>query len=77
MANDGLHDRLEDAEGAIRQLLAAAELARRDVELYEKLGKRYEGLDRPEEAERAYTSIVYGSRCLRLISRLACSSSMN
>jgi Flp pilus assembly protein TadD len=54
----GALDQTGDKEGALRQLLAAAQTARRDLKLYEDLGKRYAALGQPEEAERAYTSIV-------------------
>jgi tetratricopeptide (TPR) repeat protein len=52
------HDAMGDKEGAARQLLRSAQLARRDLKLYEDLGKRYLALAQPAEAERAYTSIV-------------------
>jgi predicted Zn-dependent protease len=52
------YDEAKDKEGAARQTLHAAQLLRRDIELYEKLGRRYEALGRAREAERAYTSIV-------------------
>ncbi len=51
-------DKIGDKEGAVAQLLRAVELSRRDITLYEKLGKRYAALNRPVEAERAYTSVV-------------------
>jgi predicted Zn-dependent protease len=51
-------DQLGDKEAAVRQLLRAAQAARRDVKLYEELGRRYETSGRPRDAERAYTSIV-------------------
>jgi tetratricopeptide (TPR) repeat protein len=54
----GALDQTGDKEGALRQLLVAAQVARRDLKLYEDLGKRYAALGQPEEAERAYTSIV-------------------
>ena len=43
---------------AIRQLLHAVQHSRRELTLYEDLGKRYADLGRPAEAERAFTSIV-------------------
>lgn len=43
---------------AVQLLLDAVEVSRRDVKLFEQLGRRYAQLDRPAEAERAYTSIV-------------------
>ena len=52
------HDRLEDRQGAITQMLALTELARRDIALYRKLGDRLKGLEQPQQSERAYTSIV-------------------
>jgi tetratricopeptide (TPR) repeat protein len=52
------YDALRDPEGAFRQLLQAAELSRRDIKLYQEMGKRLEALGRPAEVERAYTSIV-------------------
>ena len=51
-------DKVGDKEGAVGQLLRAVELSRRDIKLYDQLGKRYAALDRPVEAERAYTSVV-------------------
>jgi tetratricopeptide (TPR) repeat protein len=51
-------DQLGDKAGSLRQLLQAVQLARRDLKLYDDLGKRYLALDQPDEAERAYTSIV-------------------
>jgi Flp pilus assembly protein TadD len=51
-------DKLGDAEGAYRQLLQAVQLSRRDIKLYQEMGKRLATLDRPREVERAYTSIV-------------------
>jgi predicted Zn-dependent protease len=51
-------DTLHDNEGAYRQLLHAVELSRRDIKLYQDMGKRLETLDRPREVERAYTSVV-------------------
>jgi tetratricopeptide (TPR) repeat protein len=51
-------DTLHDAEGAYHQLLHAAELSRRDIKLYQEMGKRLESLARPREVERAYTSVV-------------------
>jgi tetratricopeptide (TPR) repeat protein len=51
-------DKVGDAEGAYRQLLQAVQLSRRDIKLYQEMGKRLASLDRPREVERAYTSIV-------------------
>jgi predicted Zn-dependent protease len=51
-------DALHDAEGAYRQLVHAVELSRRDIKLYQEMGKRLETLGRPKEVERAYTSVV-------------------
>jgi Flp pilus assembly protein TadD len=52
------YDRQNDPEGAIRQLLQSLQLARRDPKRYQDLGQRLEKLERPDESERAYTSIV-------------------
>jgi tetratricopeptide (TPR) repeat protein len=52
------YDKQKDPEGAIRQVLASLQLARRQIALYEDLGKRFDGLKQPKEAERAYTSIA-------------------
>jgi Flp pilus assembly protein TadD len=51
-------DTLKDAEGAYHQLLHAVQLSRRDIKLYQEMGKRLESLGRPREVERAYTSVV-------------------
>ena len=51
-------DKVGDREGAVEQLLRAVDLSRRDIKLYEQLGTRYAALNRPAEAERAYTSVV-------------------
>lgn len=51
-------DRQDDAQGAIGQLIQSLELSRRSIQLYQDLGQRYDKLQRPEDAERAYTSIV-------------------
>jgi tetratricopeptide (TPR) repeat protein len=51
-------DALGDGEKAIGQLLSAVETSRRDVKLFADLGSRYTKLNRPGEAERAFTSIV-------------------
>ncbi|HEV3435736.1 MAG TPA: VIT domain-containing protein [Gemmata sp.] len=52
------YDKIGDKEGAVRQLLQAVELSRRDIKLYEQLGQRLGGLKQPIESERAYTSMV-------------------
>ncbi len=52
------YDAEEDKAGAVRQLLRQREWARRDIHLYEDLAYRYEDFGKPEEAERAVTSIV-------------------
>lgn len=52
------HDKLGDREAAVRELLRAVELSRRDIKLYEQLGTRFGALNQPIEAERAFTSIV-------------------
>jgi Flp pilus assembly protein TadD len=51
-------DAIGNREGAVRQLLKAVQLARRDLKLYEDLGQRYAATGQQQEAERAYTSIV-------------------
>ena len=53
-----IYDSMDDPEGAVRQLLAAVELSRRDIALYQDLGHRYARLKRGPQAERAFTSIV-------------------
>jgi tetratricopeptide (TPR) repeat protein len=52
------HDRLGNKKAAIGELLQAVQQSRRDLKLYEELGRRYEIAGRLHEAERAYTSIV-------------------
>ena len=52
------HDRQNDKNGAIEQLLCSLQLSRRDIGLYADLGKRFTDLENPKQAERAYTSIV-------------------
>jgi len=52
------HDELGDKDAAIKKLHRAVQLARRDLKLYEELGKRYAASQQPDLAERAYTSIV-------------------
>ena len=52
------YDAQGDKEGAIERLLASVQLSRRDLTLYEDLGNRLKTLERTEETERAYTSIV-------------------
>ena len=47
-----------DKQGAVRQLLESAQLSRRDLALYRDLGRRYAELKDPQQAERAYTTIV-------------------
>jgi predicted Zn-dependent protease len=49
-------DKQGNKEKAIFALLQAADASRRDIKLYEDLGRRL--ADQPREAERAYTSIV-------------------
>ncbi len=51
-------DGRSDAWGAVEQRLASLELSRRDVELYKDLGRRFDALEQPAQAERAYTSLV-------------------
>ncbi len=52
------YDGLGDRDGAIRQLMQALELSRRNIDLLKDLGQRYEQKERAADAERAYTSIV-------------------
>src|SRR5207253_1680308 len=52
------YDKMGNQEGAAAQLLEALQLSRRDVKGYQNLGRRLEALNRVEEAERAYTSMV-------------------
>jgi len=52
------YDRLNDKEGAVRQLYEAVQVSRRNILLYEQMGVRYEQLQRPADAERAFTSMV-------------------
>jgi tetratricopeptide (TPR) repeat protein len=52
------YDQIGDKEGAVRQLLQAVELSRRNIKLYEELGKRLADSKQAKESERAYTSIV-------------------
>ena len=52
------YDKLGDQDGAIRQLLQSLQLSRRDLKLYQDLGRRYEKNHESKETERAYTSIV-------------------
>jgi predicted Zn-dependent protease len=52
------YDKQGDKEGAIRQLFQSLQLSRRDIKLYEELGRRLEEIGQPKEVERAYTSIV-------------------
>ncbi len=47
-----------DAQGAVDQRLASLELSRRDIELYKDLDRRFDDLEQPAQAERAYTSLV-------------------
>src|SRR5262249_23690539 len=49
------YDKIGDKEGAVRQLLQAVELSRRDTELFEQLGRRLTESNQPIEAERVYT----------------------
>jgi tetratricopeptide (TPR) repeat protein len=51
-------DKIGDKEGAVRQLLEAVELSRREIKLFEQLGTRLADLQRKGEAERAFTSTV-------------------
>jgi tetratricopeptide (TPR) repeat protein len=49
-------DKQGDKEKAILALLQAVKVSRRDIKLYQDLGRRLQG--QPKEAERAYTSLV-------------------
>jgi tetratricopeptide (TPR) repeat protein len=51
-------DKQGDKAAAAREVLAAAQLFRRDIGRYRDLGQRLAVLNQPEESERAYTSIV-------------------
>jgi len=51
-------DKQDDKQGAIGQLLASLQLSRRNIQLYQDLGRRFGELERPLDKERAYTSIV-------------------
>jgi len=51
-------DKQQDKQGAMRQVLASLQLSRRDIALYQDLGRRFGELERPVDRERAYTSIV-------------------
>ncbi len=50
------YDKLDDQEGGIRQLMAMAQLSRRDLKIYQQLGERLKS--RPQQRERAVTSMV-------------------
>ena len=52
------YDKQSDQEGAVRQVLQSLQLSRRDIKLYEDLGRRLAALGRAKEQERAYTAIV-------------------
>jgi Flp pilus assembly protein TadD len=52
------YDRQGDKQGAVRQMFQSLQHSRHDIQLYENLGGRLTDLERPKEAERAYTSIV-------------------
>jgi tetratricopeptide (TPR) repeat protein len=51
-------DKQNDKEAAVRQLLESVQVSRRDLKLYQELGRRLEDLGRAAEAERAFTSLV-------------------
>ena len=51
-------DKIGDKDAAVRELLRAVELSRRDIKLFEQLGIRLAALNQAGESERAYTSIV-------------------
>jgi tetratricopeptide (TPR) repeat protein len=52
------YDKQQDKAGALQQVFASLDLNRRDIALYKNLGERLAALAQPQEAERAYTSIV-------------------
>jgi tRNA A-37 threonylcarbamoyl transferase component Bud32/predicted Zn-dependent protease len=52
------YDANQDAEGALRQLLAAVSLSPRNPDLFKDLGARFERLQHPDDAERARTGMV-------------------
>ncbi|MHC4859756.1 MAG: tetratricopeptide repeat protein [Planctomycetota bacterium] len=52
------HDRAKDAEGACRALAEAARRFPREYGLFDDLGKRWLAIQREEEAERAFKSLV-------------------
>ena len=52
------HDEMKDEEGAVRRILEAAQLNRRNLVFFKDLAVRYDKLRRPEEAERARTNLV-------------------
>jgi len=52
------YDKQGDKQGVVRQLLESVKLSRRDIALYQDLGRRYDELKDGKQAERAYTSIV-------------------
>jgi predicted Zn-dependent protease len=51
-------DKQNDKQGAIRELFAKMQFARRDLNIYKDLGRRFAELKDDHQAERAYTSIV-------------------
>jgi len=52
------YDKLGDQPGAMQRLLESVQLSRRNIQLYKDLGERYKKSELPEQAERAFTSIV-------------------
>jgi len=52
------YDQLGNKDAAVQQLLSAVELSRREIKLFESIGKRFTDMQRTADAERAYTSIV-------------------
>ncbi len=52
------YDEAGDKEGALRQLLQAVQQSRRDLKLFQELGNRFVAAGKPDDAERAYTSMV-------------------
>lgn len=52
------YDHAGDKQGAIKQLLKLTTLARSNIRLYEKLGKRWQEMKAFKKAERAFTNII-------------------
>lgn len=52
------YDQIGDQEGAIKALLAAAALNRREIRFFKELAERYDKLQRTADAERARTNLI-------------------